>query len=241
MCCAWYVEEGELALRVEQREWKIGAGQWIFLAPFQRRDQRFAPDTILRSIRFQFPDPRYWRGFHPVRVEAADWAQAEAWRERFNRLLKALGKNRTWAEWATRQEQLHAWLRAWLELMEDPSGQRTRQSGEEQVGAMLQTLGKQMTLKVNYAELGKISGWSRSQIDRQFRQILGMTPRQWQERRVWREVEYSLITTDEPLKAMAYRFGFRDPAHFSHWFKARGGATPGQCRQRRSGSLAERR
>ncbi|MCC5788871.1 MAG: AraC family transcriptional regulator [Opitutales bacterium] len=231
LCCAWYVESGQLTLRVEQQTWSVGPGQWVFLTPFQRRDQIFREGTVLRSLRFQFPDPLYWRGFHPVRVESSSWSDRARFDELSQKVLQELAKPLTWEAWAARQECFFSWLKAWLGVMEDRSSQGSLASGERSVGLMLHALGGLKGLQVDYQELTRLSGWSRSQIDRQFRQLLGMTPRKWLEQRVWRDVEYALLTTSEPLKSLAYRFGFTDPAHFTHWFKARTGIAPGQYRE----------
>lgn len=231
MCCAWFIEEGELALRVERQEWKLGPGHWIFLAPFQRRDQHFEERTIICSVRFQFPDPRNWRGFHPVRVEGSDWSQGQEFRKMANGLIESVEAPEDWATWAGRQERHFGWMKSWLSLMEKGMESQVWQPGESQVGEMLQELGRELSLKVDYEALGRVSGWSRSQIDRQFRRILGMTPRQWREQQVWREVEHSLLSGDEPIKSLAYRHGFSDPAHFNHWCKMRSGMTPGRLRE----------
>ncbi|MCH8475411.1 MAG: AraC family transcriptional regulator [Opitutales bacterium] len=231
LCCAWYLESGHLDLRVEREYWSVDAGQWVFLAPFQRRDQKFQEGTVLRSLRFQFPDPLYWRGFYPVRVEPADWSQRRVYERLSASILERSAHAESWKGWAVRQERTFSWLKAWLSLMEDSTGQESLAPGERSVGVMLRALEDHTGLSVDYQELARLSGWSRSQIDRQFRKILGVTPRKWMEQRVWRDVEYALLSTGEPLKSLAYRFGFTDPAHFTHWFKARTGLTPGQYRE----------
>ena len=225
------MEKGALDLRVGRKTWSVVPGQWVFLAPFQRRDQKFQEGTVLRSLRFQFPDPLYWRGFYPVRVETPDWAERTRLLALSDSVLELAPVCGNWQQWAERQELGFRWMKDWMALMEDQETDAELTQAEKLVGLMLNRLGKTEGLGVDYGELGQISGWSRSQIDRQFRGVLGTTPRKWLEQKLLREVEYALTTTTEPLKSLAYRYGFADPAHFTHWFKALTGNTPGQFRE----------
>lgn len=79
---------------------------------------------------------------------------------------------------------------------------------------------------LDYARLRETVGLSRSQIDRLCKSKLGMTPRQWCERRSLSQAEQWLRAGRLSVKQIAYELGFVDGSHFSRWFRRQTGQSP---------------
>lgn len=68
---------------------------------------------------------------------------------------------------------------------------------------------------------------------------LGRTPRALIAERVAREAAIGLERSTLSLEQLSYTLGFRDPTHFSHFFKRMTGLAPGAYRRRTTGGLRE--
>ncbi|WP_299617103.1 AraC family transcriptional regulator [Pelagibius sp.] len=89
---------------------------------------------------------------------------------------------------------------------------------------------------IRSAELEAVSGLSRFALARQFRARFGVTPHRYQ---VMRRLTHARDRIQEgtSLAAAAAEAGFADQAHFSRWFKAGYGLSPGRFAQlHRAGS-----
>jgi len=83
---------------------------------------------------------------------------------------------------------------------------------------------------VHVAEAARACRMSRTTFRRLFRAATGLSFGQFGLR--WRlsRAAHELRSTAEPIKAIAYRFGFTDASHFHHAFATHYGMTPGQYR-----------
>ncbi|NJK91057.1 MAG: helix-turn-helix transcriptional regulator [Blastochloris sp.] len=77
-------------------------------------------------------------------------------------------------------------------------------------------------------------GLSPSQLDRRFLQALGRTPRECFEARRCEQAHGLLVRNAMTIKEIAYSLGFRQPSHFSAWFKARTQHSPRSLRSQLS-------
>lgn len=68
---------------------------------------------------------------------------------------------------------------------------------------------------------------------------LGRTPKALIAERVAREAALALERSTLSLQQLSYALGFRDPAHFSHFFKRVAGISPGAYRRRATGGATE--
>jgi AraC family transcriptional regulator of arabinose operon len=84
-------------------------------------------------------------------------------------------------------------------------------------------------------ELARLSGLSLSQFKRLFVRDLGLTPREWLNRKRLEAARVRLRETTAPVKRIGYELGFRSPNHFSSWFRKQTGRTPGRFRQEGAG------
>lgn len=79
------------------------------------------------------------------------------------------------------------------------------------------------------AELAALSGMSRYQLIRAFRNSTGMTPHAWQlNQRI--NLARQRMRAGDAIASVAHELGFADQAHFQRVFKAHTGVTPGHYR-----------
>jgi AraC-like DNA-binding protein len=84
---------------------------------------------------------------------------------------------------------------------------------------------------VSVGEAARACGASRSTFDRVFRGVTGLGFATFALRCRLAAAAQALRATDTPIKAIAYRFGFKHISHFHHAFAAHYGMTPGRFRR----------
>lgn len=80
-------------------------------------------------------------------------------------------------------------------------------------------------------ELARFCHLSKSQMNRKFKQYFNMSPRRYWERQRFQRACSSLRNSGKSLIDIADEHGFADQAHFSRWFKAVSGRSPGEFRE----------
>jgi AraC-like DNA-binding protein len=75
-------------------------------------------------------------------------------------------------------------------------------------------------------ELAEKCSTSVSQFRRNFKKRTGMLPKEYIEELKLRHAANTLVSTSLPIKEIAFKFGYRDPFHFSRRFKHRFGVAP---------------
>ena len=81
-----------------------------------------------------------------------------------------------------------------------------------------------------WPELARVSGLSRTHLDRLCRARLGITPRAARDRELLRRASSLLADPELSVAAVARRLGFRDPSHFVKWHRRQAGVTPRNAR-----------
>lgn len=76
--------------------------------------------------------------------------------------------------------------------------------------------------------LAKLAQVSVSQLERFFKHKTGKAPFEWMRDLRQREAFADLITTDKPVKAVAYDHGFKQPGHFAREFAGYFGKPPSE-------------
>jgi AraC family transcriptional regulator of adaptative response / methylphosphotriester-DNA alkyltransferase methyltransferase len=79
--------------------------------------------------------------------------------------------------------------------------------------------------------LPKRLGISANHLDRLFLVELGVTPRVYADHARLNWAIYRLANTEDPIKQIAARLGFRQVSHFSHWFHRQTGCSPRDFRR----------
>jgi len=91
--------------------------------------------------------------------------------------------------------------------------------------------------KIHIQGLARLLGLSASHFGRAFKSTLGVSPREYVLRRRIEVAKGLMLTTSEPLSAIAARCGMCDQSHFSRSFHRVVGATPYTWRRARQGEL----
>ena len=246
-CTAWYIRTGRVVLR-----WQGGVitglpGSWVLADDRVRRSQQFDPDTRQLSVRFQLR----WNGPGPLRLTGLPAhvlpAQAPQLLPAATALYAGLpqdGSGRRWSELpidciaALRLEQVfQGFLIAWHQALAAAGAVfDLPAAGDRRWSPALALLERQHGLgPTPYAELRRLTGWSRAQFDRVFRQRFGMTARDWREQQLLRRCEDLLRDANVAIKEVAARQGFVDESHFAKWFRRRTGHSPTAWRWRCGG------
>jgi len=83
------------------------------------------------------------------------------------------------------------------------------------------------TARYDAKEFAKLSNLSVRQLQRDFRQNLERSPQDWlNEQRV--KAARQLLLSGQPVKAVAFELGFKQPSHFCRQFKSFNNLTPSQ-------------
>lgn len=100
------------------------------------------------------------------------------------------------------------------------------------IARVIQILHERYEEPLTVRELAAAAGVSRSQLDRQFRQLFDITPREYLVRVRVHAACRLLVETDDKATAIAMKTGFYDHSHFGRTFRRIMGVCPGAFRQR---------
>lgn len=225
---------------------RAGAGDWLMPFPNVARSQAFAPGTEITSLCFSadWPDGRpLFPGTSPLLFPAGSEPELDRCaRELTGWLTRQAGR-------PPRQDTLRTlplplrghveldrrflrWIEAWADCLRrrglQPAPPLASDARLRAVAAYLD--GLKHVGRLPHAELRRLSGLSRPQLDRLFRRQFGITPREYLERRCLRAALGLLHGRDAGIKEVAAETGFSGPAHFCAWFHRRTGTTPSRLR-----------
>ena len=91
--------------------------------------------------------------------------------------------------------------------------------------------------KIRIKELARLLGLSASHFCRAFKSMLGVSPREYVIRRRIEVAKGLMLTTSEPLSAIAAQCGMCDQSHFTRSFRRIVGETPHMWRRARQAEL----
>lgn len=98
--------------------------------------------------------------------------------------------------------------------------------------AIEEKLSSGLTEEISVAAVSKELNLSRSQCSKLFRQVYGISPRQYISRQKLTLAKELLVTTHLPMTAIADKLGFRSASHFSRQFRRWTGQSPTEYRPR---------
>lgn len=124
--------------------------------------------------------------------------------------------------------------------------ERIRDSNENQQGGRLQQMAalplptqkvvrmmqKNIENPMNVEDMAEIAGLSPRQLERQFRQHLGMTPTRYYISLRIEHAREMLLYTEQPIFHVAIASGFSSASHFSRWFREIYHMRPTKMRER---------
>ena len=110
---------------------------------------------------------------------------------------------------------------------------RTRAADERRVSESLRRIESETLVDFSLADLAREAGMSRFHFLRVFRDVAGVTPRQFILRRRLHRAAVRLRTSDDPVSAIAFDEGFEDLSTFNRRFRRVMGASPTEFRAAR--------
>ncbi|MDR1284486.1 MAG: helix-turn-helix domain-containing protein [Opitutaceae bacterium] len=245
-CAAWLVTHGEAHVICNGKKVTATAGQWLIPWP-GLREQYFEPGTQLLSARFQahWPDGRalFDEGLSLVissrdipRLETAArhlLAVVSPWRPSPDpRLLHSA--EIPLSPFVDIKVATLYFIRTYAETLIALGLKPTRLGAcDERVLQALSQLDRfPLADKFREASFASKIGLGPRQLSRLFSTQMGMTPKQYIERRRHDICRHTLLHSSLPVKRLAAEFGFARHTDFSAWFKKANGHSPSRFRAR---------
>ncbi|EIQ00162.1 DNA-binding domain-containing protein, AraC-type [Opitutaceae bacterium TAV1] len=243
-CAAWLVTRGRAQVVCNGKTVTANEGEWLIPWP-GLREQRFSPGTKLLSARFQahWPDGRalFDEGLslamssHEVpRLEASArqlLACVRPWRpDTEARMLGAADiplPGFIDIKIATLRF-IHSFADALVSRGLKPT--RLGTCDERVLQALAQLDRLPLHYKFREADFAREIGLGASQFARLFSTQMGITPKQYIERRRRDSCRRMLLHSSLPVKQLAAEFGFSHHTDFSAWFKKSNGLSPTEFR-----------
>ncbi|MDF3128939.1 helix-turn-helix domain-containing protein [Kiritimatiellaeota bacterium B1221] len=240
----WYLEEGEVEVRSSGNRLRAKKGQWI-LCPAAESEQHFSGAAKILSIRFLCQWPTGENLFYNkegVVCDAEDFPQllkkANALHQLVERnfpssrelLFKQSSSIESFLKLQTRYP---AFL---LELVKVlvASGHELSyaRSMDNRAALAIRCLNKaSLDEPFPSDQLLQVTDLSKVHLNRILLEQIGMSAREFWEKRREDAACYFLEVTDESIKSIGYNLGFRQASHFTNWFKRRKGQSPVVYRQ----------
>lgn len=240
-CGVFFVEKGYVELEAAGRRQRVEVGEAYFSAPGLRRHY-FRPGTRLLSVGFRAQRPDGLSVFGKNLNRCLPAAETAALRAATLRLYasvhgptSAIGYRRsvaprpaTLAARAAHEGAFFAWLAAYAHTLAAAGlGADLGQSGNRRLEGILAVLDEvPMGQRLAYPALAKRTGYGRRRLDQLMQAGLGLTMKGYLDRRRLESARRWLREGERPLKEIALSLGFRQPSHFTAWFRAGAGRTP---------------
>ncbi len=244
-CGVFFVEKGSVEIEMAGRVFRVDRGHAFFSAPGLRR-HRFHPGARLLSVGFRCHRPDglsvYAKGLplvapasrlRPLRAATVRLFAAVHGDVREVGYRRAVEpRPRALDVWAAHEAAFLSWFATYVRALAG-FGVRpeTGHQGGRRLDAILRLLGDApFGSRVDFAALAARAGCSRRRLDQLLRAGLGLTARGFLERRRLEAARRLLGDFSLHLKEVATRLGFRQPSHFTAWFRAAAGSSPSAYR-----------
>jgi AraC-like DNA-binding protein len=238
----FFVKAGHGKIKTQGRTLEIARGQ-AFLAEEGTRRQWFASDTRLLSVGFRAT----WPGGIDLAMPSLNVVLSQA---RCRSLLKATQrlfrtvhggkKSVTYPEaiqlspiafsaWSAREAAFREWFAVYAKTMQGmqlaPSSRQ--QPLEPRVREIVQRLDAwPLRRTFDSRELIHGIGMGVRRMEQLFTRELGLTPNAYLARRRIEEAKRMLMSSQVPLKQIAYELGLRHASHFTKWFRLHSQVSP---------------
>jgi AraC-like DNA-binding protein len=245
---AWLILAGRAEARGAGRVLTARAGDWL-LPMLPPRRQRFSHDARILSVSFRLAWPSgellFPRRFGFVfpskkypRLERAGRRLLRAARRHIPRRVEEFVSHpATLASYLRLQQHLPAWVEAFVSVVQAlgcaPS--RLGPTDERLLRAMHELDSLPMAAPGPRRVAAEAAGLSPSQLDRLFVAHFGLTPRAYLDRRKIEAACSALESSRTSIKEIGYRLGFKQPTHFTAWFRQHQGEAPRVYRATRIG------
>ena len=108
--------------------------------------------------------------------------------------------------------------------------QEKSKNGDERLEKALAYIHNHINENLNINELAELTCLSKAHFIRLFKQEVKTTPLQYINRRKMEMAQLTLVTSDTPVKDVAFALGFEDYSYFNRLFKKMVGTTPQEYR-----------
>jgi AraC-like DNA-binding protein len=236
---------GDILFRAENQEANASSGDWVIIRPGWR-EQYFNPELQVISVHLSleslFPGAE-WRGVPLVHLSERTKLDHCLNQLRATTLITRLLENGgvsptevavSLADYMDYQEKVCALLRDLMSEIE-PHGLRydVPQIGDERVRQSFQRVS---TLALNTPfsrrNIAEACGLSPSQLDRLWRDEVGVTAHSYWQKRKMKLACRMLLQENTLVKEVAYATGFQQVTHFSQWFQSQCKEPPTSYRRR---------
>lgn len=244
---AWLLINGRGELNFESGHRQVlKPGYWYLPSPHRLIWQSFSPDSQIISIRFRLETPD---GASPLIINDCLMFSENRSLAITREAKRVITLTKGFMDGPKRDNQkkiidlehemaLQASFFRWMQLLLNTIkslGVEFRIFGnvDSRICKMLEILRK--TVKqgtVPYHELGAASSLGRVQIDRLFREALGISPKQAMKKFLAEQCKDAVSTCDLSIKELARNFGFSSTPQFCAWFKKQTGLPPSLFRKK---------
>lgn len=229
---AWLIRRGMVQVNIEGQTTSAHEGQWIF--PGTRDGWvNFLPGSVILSIRFcaEWETGKTLFDHHtPIVLQAgAERKLTQAAKNlqtvvrRFSSKENLFSFNQTMTtvnRHFTIQHAFYNWLCAYINTMldcgQDPSSMALVDLRVLQAVRLIDNNAPRFSL--SEAELARLVGLGVRQLNRLFLSEIGLSPKQYIDRKRLKEAVSLLQYHRRSVKEVAYRLGFRSVSNFSVWF-----------------------
>lgn len=237
----------------ESNRYQAQAGQWFFPRPGTRH-QAFSPGTRLLSICFRLR----WPSGLNVFSKGLPWALGASSAPALTRVARELvaavkpayeqaypdggiphrgpsldGVTLTLNNYMDWSRHFENWLATFTSTLTEhgiePQGADPIDPRVIHALAWLRSESREG--RFSETELASEVGLSSSHLDRLFSQSMGQTPRGYYNTCRLQRINHALAYTQEPIKSIAFRHGFKSVSHFSHWYRGLTSLSPRSYRQ----------
>lgn len=243
----FFVESGRAIIRAGRQEIEVPAGHTFFTAPGNRR-QWFEEDTRMLSVglRCQWPDglPLYSAGLNmalPTRqlkklyeATQALFTTVHGRRKQVSYAEGVADKNHSLETWSQHEAAFRQWFAEYADTLKRKGISPTPRlsAGDRRLKQLRHWLQAwPLDRKLTFDDIARNVDLSPRRIHDLLRQDLGMTAQVYLEKRRLEQARLRLIHEDAALKEIAFALGFRQPPHFTAWFRRHTGMTPTAYRQ----------
>ena len=227
-----YMSGGGVALSIGERSFEL-FGRWFWSA-YPGPRIAFAPAPGYRAwrhryIAFRGPIVRRWAdaGLFPIEPQASPNGDDHG--ERFDAVLRAASRADRWGK----LRATHLLEGLLIDLADARAHAREHPAWLGRALALL--AGFAAGGEADYAAIARTLGMAESTLRRRFREATGVPPHEFVLQARVNEARRLLGDTDEPIKVVAQRLGYRDVYFFSRQFRRFAGVPPALYRKSRQG------
>ncbi|MDA3872849.1 MAG: AraC family transcriptional regulator [Kiritimatiellae bacterium] len=235
----WLILHGGVDVQSASGDLHAIRGQWI-LCPKGESSQRFTEDAEILSLHFlcQWPTgENLFTEKEGLVFESVNFPELKNKASALQQLVEQSFPG----SWAMLFQQpsgiesflnlqayfpgfLLEWVRTLRSFNRHPAYSRTM---DDRVGVAIRCLnGCMLSEPFPEDQLMRESGVSRVHLDRMLTTQIGMTSREYWEKRREEAACYHLESTNESIKEIGYNLGFKQASHFTNWFKRRKNLPP---------------